>query len=155
MIVITRRSLLNLLACLSVGLVAVGSHAHSYKLGDIQIGHCWAFASAAGIKETKGFLPLALSADAKKSVMLEKIESPFAGKVEIRRMLADGKFETLPGLKLEPGRSIAMRANALHLAFLDLNKEFHDKERLTAHLTFSDGQAIDVDFLIENPPPHS
>ncbi len=149
----TRRHILGLFAALPF-LASKKSFAHSYALDRIRVGHCWALPNAPPVKETKGFAPLALMEKTGVPVKLEKISSPLAGKIELRRAREDGTFETLSFLELKPGQPVAMREGGLHIAFLDLRQDLKAGQRLPVGFTFTGHKPLLVEFIVENAPQH-
>src|SRR6478609_7314168 len=89
-------------------LAAVPALAHSFRLGEIEIGHPWAPPSEAGDAPVY----LALSNRGAAADRLVAASSPRAREVDLR----GGDDAPLQGITLEPKRPIALRVGRPHLA---------------------------------------
>ena len=135
-----------LLACASPAL------AHSYKFGDIEVGHLWGPPpSPTSASETDVFGPIlngGTTAD-----RLLSVTSPMAQKVVFRT----GKTESAaagPAIDLPPGKPVSLASWGVHLRLVGLKHPLKEKEWVPIHLVFEKAGAHDAKVLIEIAPTH-
>jgi periplasmic copper chaperone A len=136
-----RRTLL--LAALSLG-VARTAHAHSYKLGPIEVGHPWARPSATG----KAAVFLALSNTGNTSERLTGGSTPVAREVLLRA--EDGT--PLEYFDLRPHRPMALRPGRKYIALLGLSGPLALEDSFPLTLTFETAGTITVTVTVEDAP---
>lgn len=136
---IDRRVAIGGLAALVPGAAA----AHSYRLGPISIGHAWMLP---GVGATQAFVPLALAARAEPDALIGA-RSARAGAIAFRRA-----GEDMAAIELPPGRGVAMRPGALHLALDGLVRPVALGERVAIELAFRGAGRIEVAFWVEERP---
>jgi len=137
-------------AALGVAL-ASSAFAHSYKFGDIEVGHLWAPPTSAASKtETDVYGPIFNSG--KSGDRLLSATSPLAEKIEFRT----GKDEAAAGaaIDLPPSKPVSLAAWGTHLRFIGLKHPLKEKDWVPLHLVFENAGAHDVKVLIEAAPTH-
>jgi len=118
--------------------------AHSYKVGDIAVGHPWALPGPA----PTGMAFVTLTNRGRTADKLIGASSPIARGAALRD--ADG----LPskGLLIEAGRPLAMRPGARHIALTGLERNLVAGARFALKLRFENAGELDVEALVEAQP---
>ena len=146
---LARGALLALLA--AAGWPAVLARAHSYKLGDIAVGHLWAPLLAAGADGLPVYGPLLNRG--RSAVRLVGVSSPLAERVRFRRQ-QDDKTEWPETLELAPMRPLALAAWREHLWVEGLKHPLGEGERLPLLLDFGPAGQLEADAVIESAAGH-
>ena len=107
------------------------AHAHSYKLGDIAIGHAWGLPSKDG--ETQVFMPLFNSGNTTDTLVSAIYE--FAKSAELRSN-NDYSKPAEAGFELAPQKPFPMRPTANHIRLLGLAKPLISGDRISITLKF-------------------
>lgn len=140
-----RRNVILGLAALTLG--AARAQAHSYKVGDIEIGHAWALPSEG--EEAQAFCPLFNSGTAPDELIAAR--SSICTRIELRRNNAyDGP--PLSSFVLDPGRPLAMRPTARHFRLVGLKEPLPLDQRFTVILEFRNAGEAEVAFHVEKTP---
>ena len=124
--------------------------AHSYRQGDIKIGHIWARATPPGATETAVYMPL-LNAGKEKD-RLVGVSSPAARKVEIHNEAKDlgvTHMEKLDAVELEPGKPVSLRPNGMHLMVYGLKAPLKAGDMMPLTLQFEKAGTANVEAMIE------
>jgi len=121
--------------------------AHSYKLGDIGIGHVWALPSQ--IQDGQAFL--AILNKGKTADALVAARSSVCAAIELRRNAryddpAEAKFDLLP---MKP---FPMRPSAVHLRLIGLRNALVVGDRFPLILDFLHSGEVEVAAHVENSP---
>ncbi len=127
-------------------LAALPALAHSFRLGEIEIGHPWAPPSTA----SEAAVYLALSNRGNASDWLIAASSPRAQTVELR----GGDDSLLREITLEPKRPVALRAGRPHLALHGVTQPFATGDTFPLTLTFAGAGSIEVTVMVEAAPAH-
>ncbi len=128
------------------------SHAHSYKLGDLEIGHPWTRATAPSARVAGGFLTITNTGTAPDRLL----SATFAGSAstEVHEMAHEGgvmKMRELPkGLEIKPGQKVELKPGGFHLMFMGLSAGLKENDRLRGVLVFEKAGRIEVDFKVES-----
>lgn len=141
------------LALLPAILIALASSAlaHSYKFGEIEVGHLWGPPpSATSATETNVFGPIMNGGAAGDRLL--SATSPLAEKIEVR----SGKTEAAapPAIDLPPGKPVSLASWGVHLRLIGLKHPLKEKEWVPIHLVFEKAGAHDAKVLIETTPNH-
>lgn len=146
---LARGALLALLAAAGwpVGL----ARAHSYKLGDIAVGHLWAPPPAAGADGLPVYGPLLNRGET--TVRLVGVSSPLAERVRFRRR-QDDKTAWPEALELMPMRPLALAAWREHIWVEGLKRSLGEGERLPLLLDFGPAGQLEADAVIEGAAGH-
>ena len=136
-----------------VGLAAAAAwpaaaRAHSYRLGDIAIGHAWALPAQVS-RDGQAFVPLVN--DGKVADELVAARSSVCGAIELRR---NNRYDDPPltSFLLEPGKPLPMRPTARHLRLMSLRDPLLLDQRFTIILDFLNAGEVEVEFHVENAP---
>lgn len=143
---LARRSFLILAAS---SLLAPLARAHSFKVGEIAIGHVWGLPSQSN--ETQVFIPLVnrgAEADA-----LVAARSAIAPVIELRR---NNRYDdpALASLALLPKKPVAMRKGARHLRLIGLTKPLKAGDRFELILDFEKAGETAVEVIIDDGAGH-
>ena len=124
------------------------ARAHSYRLGDIAIGHAWALPAQVS-RDGQAFVPLVN--DGKVADELVAARSSVCGAIELRR---NNRYDDPPltSLLLEPGKPLPMRPTARHLRLMSLRDPLLLDQRFTIILDFLNAGEVEVEFHVENAP---
>ena len=136
-----------------VGLAAAAAwpaaaRAHSYRLGDIAIGHAWALPAQVS-RDGQAFVPLVN--DGKVADELVAARSSVCGAIELRR---NNRYDDPPltSFLLEPGKPLPMRPTARHLRLMSLRDPLLLDQRFTIILDFLNAGETEIEFHVENAP---
>jgi hypothetical protein len=124
------------------------ARAHSYRLGDIAIGHAWALPAQVS-RDGQAFVPLVN--DGKVADELVAARSSVCGAIELRR---NNRYDDPPltSLLLEPGKPLPMRPTARHLRLMSLRDPLLLDQHFTIILDFLNAGEMEVEFHVENAP---
>lgn len=140
-----RRLILSLAGIASL---PASSRAHSYRLGDIAIGHAWALPAQVS-PEGQAFVPLVNNGKAADELVAAR--SSVCGQIELRR---NNRYDDPPlaSFVLEPGRPLPMRPTARHLRLMGLVAPLLLGQRFSIILDFRDAGEVEVEFYVEQTP---
>lgn len=120
------------------------ARAHSFKIGDIVIGHPWALPSAS----ESGVAFVTLANRGRVGDKLLASSSPVAREVVLRE--ANGLAAR--AFALEIGRPLAMKPDARHLALLGLKRKLAAGDRFALKLRFENAGETEVEVMVETTP---
>lgn len=140
-----RRLIISLAGLITLPAVA---RAHSYKLGDIAIGHAWALPVEVS-REGQAFVPLVNNGKATDELVAAR--SSVCGQIELRW---NNRYDDPPlaSFVLEPGKPLPMRPTARHLRLMGLGAPLVLDQRFTIILDFRDAGETEVEFHVEQAP---
>lgn len=120
------------------------ARAHSFKLGDISIGHAWALPS----QQTDGQVFFPLVNNAKERDELVAARSDICSLIELRQ---NNRYDDPPlkSIALEPGKPVPMRPTALHLRLIGLQKPLHEHQTFNLVLDFLNAGEIEIEVMVE------
>ena len=125
----------------------VAAHAHSYKAGDIAIGHAWALPT--DMSDGQLFMPLANLGKTADALVAARCD--ICSFIELRRNARyDDPAETQ--FDLPPGKPFPMRPGAWHLRLLGLNQPLRLDDRFTVILDFLNAGESEIEVHVENIP---
>lgn len=145
MIKIRRRLILGLAGALCGPATA---RAHSYRAGDIAIGHAWALPARVS-REGQAFVPLVNEGTATDELVAAR--SSICGTIELRR---NNRYDDPPltSFVLEPGKPLPMRPTARHLRLMGLEGPLVLGQSFTIILDFLNAGEAEVAFHVEDAP---
>lgn len=140
-----RRLILSLAGLVTLPAIA---RAHSYRVGDIAIGHAWALPAEVS-REGQAFVPLVNNGKATDELVAAR--SSVCGQIELRR---NNRYDDPPltSFVLEPGKPLPMRPTARHLRLMGLAAPLVLDQRFTIILDFRDAGETEVEFHVEHAP---
>jgi periplasmic copper chaperone A len=122
--------------------------AHSYRHGDVQIGHVWA--PPADGDTAAVYMPLLARGAPDRLVAAS---SPAAERVRFRRV-ENGRIEWLDEIALEPGRPLGLAEWREHLWLDGLTRPLRRGDRVPLVLRFAEAGEIEVEIHVETAPGH-
>lgn len=125
--------------------VAGRSHAHSYRFGELMIGHAWCLPSDG--PTTRAMMPLAVGGG--QGEALVGASTPVAGAVELRPV---GGGPAASRWEIAPRRPVAMRPDGPHLLLTGLKRPLVRGERLPLDLRFERAGMRQVELWVEQAP---
>ena len=120
--------------------------AHSYKLGDIAVGHVWAPPPQPGDEGLPVYGPILNRGDA--MVRLIGVSTPAAERVGFRSM-KDGEAIWANAVDLPPGKPLALAAWREHIWLSGLQRPLKDGDSLDLILDFGEAGQLTVKVPIE------
>ncbi|MFZ5672733.1 MAG: copper chaperone PCu(A)C [Pseudomonadota bacterium] len=143
---LSRRVLLPLLA---LGAMTPKALAHSFKIGEIAIGHVWGLPSET--RETQVFVPL--SNRGKEADELIAARADICSMIELRQ---NNRYDdpALTSVLLEPAKPVAMRKGARHLRLIGLTRPLKFGDRFDMILDFQKAGEITVEVIVEDGSGH-
>jgi periplasmic copper chaperone A len=140
---------------MAIGVLATtpgSARAHSYKMGDIAVGHIWAKPPEKGADGVAVYAPLLNSGTA--PVRLVGASSPIADKVRFRTVAKDGTVAWPGPIELQPGKPFALAAWRQHIWVSGLHKPLKDGDWFDLTLDFGDKGKLPVKVHVETTPGH-
>lgn len=131
---------LALLACMA------GAAAHSYKLGDIAVGHIWATPPAAGGDGMAVYVPILNRGD--DAVMLVGVTTPVAAEAGFRRD-KDGTVTTVDAIEIPSMKPVSLAAWREHIWLSGLKRELKVGDAFPLTLDFGPAGAVEVEVEVE------
>jgi copper(I)-binding protein len=140
-----------LLLSIAAGLAST-AQAHSFKLGDIEIGHPYSRPTVPGQPAAVAYLALENKGDA--GDRLVSVSSPISKSGEIHTMAMDNnimRMREVGTLELKPAEKIAMTPGAgYHLMLIGVKQPLKAGDKFPLTLTFEKAGKIDVTVNVEN-----
>ena len=137
----------------ALALIPGGAEAHSYKMGDIAVGHIWAKPPEKGSDGVAVYAPFLDSGTA--PVELVGASSPIADKVRFRTVAKDGTVQWPGGpIELQPGKPFALAAWRQHIWLSGLHQPLKDGDWFDLTLDFGDKGKLPVKVHVETTPGH-
>ena len=140
-----KSTLTGLLLCTS----ALVAQAHSFKLGDINIGHPYARTTAAGQASGGGYLKLEnRGADDK----LLSASADVAASVELHSMSMEGdvmRMRQVDGIALPKGKTVELKPGGFHIMFMGLKAPLKSGDKFPLKLKFEKAGEVTVTVNVE------
>ena len=146
-------SLQRLFTAVVIATASVAAHAHSYKIGAIDIGHPYARATAPGQPTGGGFLKLTNKGE---SDRLLSARADVSAAVELHVMKMEGdvmRMRQVDAVDVPAGETVELKPGGLHVMFMGLKQPLKEGETIAATLTFEKAGTIDVEFNVESGKP--
>lgn len=140
----------RLLAALSLSLAALAAHAHSFKLGELTIGHPYARSTAPGQPTGGAYLSITNAGAA-----ADKLVSVTAGistSVELHEMKMDGnvmRMREVPGIEVPAGKAVELKPGGLHIMLMGLKAPLKQGEKFPLKLKFEKAGEVTVTVNVE------
>jgi hypothetical protein len=132
------------LVAAALGLAALTAQAHSFKLGELDIGHPYARATAAGQSIGGGFLTLANHGPDDR---LLSASAPVAAKVELHSMRMEGdvmRMRQVEAIALPAGQTVELKPGGYHLMFVGLKAPLKAGDKFPLKLRFEKAGEVEV-----------
>ena len=140
--------LLMLLVCSLMAMAP--AYAHSFKAGEIRIGHPWAKPTPVGAKS--GEVYMAFLNQGEKPDQLTGATTSIAQKVVLVAGNTDGSVSDTSVIELPLGRGVPMRPGATHLRLDGLKGGLTEGDHFTLRLTFANEKPVDVMVMVQANP---
>lgn len=147
-------SLFFLLLIAPVLFAATSALAHSFKAGDITIGHPWMTPMEPGQTSAEAYMSFLNNGEQEDALI--SVTTPVAEKVEIINVIKENgqnKSNTLNNLALAHDRPTPMRPGGMHLLMSGIQKPLMEKDRFPMTLTFAKAGKVDVEIIVHPPKP--
>lgn len=144
-------SLQRLIAASALALAAFGASAHSFKVGQIDIGHPNARPSNPGQQVGAGYLKLANQGAAADRLL--SASSPAAAAVEMHSMAMEGdvmKMRQVDAIELPAGATVELKPGGYHLMLTGLKGPLKAGDKLPLTLKFAKAGEVVVTVNVEN-----
>ena len=132
---------------LVVLLAAVPALAHSYKVGNVMVGHVWAApATGTGTEAYLSLLNRAPQADQLVSVLAPTARAA---------AFADGANQRIGAVDLPPNRPVVLKPGGLRIQLAGLDRAVRVGDKIKLTLVFARAGSVEVEALVEAGPSHS
>lgn len=127
------------------------ANAHSYKLGDIAVGHVWAPPPEKAATGIPIYGPILNRGD--KTVQLISASTPIAEEVRFRAD-KEGEVRWPTAVELRPGKPFALAAWREHIWLSGLKKPLKNGDSFDLILDFGDAGTLTVQIVVEKASGH-
>jgi copper(I)-binding protein len=139
-----------ILAALLAAVAAWDAGAHEFKLGDLTIGHPYAFETAATAKTGAGYLSIANAGGAPDRLLAVEADFPRV-QLHVTEVDAAGvaRMKPLETLEIPPGATVTLEPRGTHVMFMGLDAPLKAGEAIAATLVFEKAGEVAVEFNVE------
>lgn len=137
------------LLCAALLAAAASAHAHSYKIGAIDIGHPYARATAPGQPTGGGFLKLSNQGEADR---LLSASADVSDGVELHVMKMEGnvmRMRQVDAIELPAGQTVELKPGGLHIMFTGLKAPLKEGTSFPMTLRFEKAGEVTVEVKVE------
>ncbi len=138
-------------AVMAAALLPMAVHAHEYRVGDVEIGHPWAKATAGQAVNGAAYLTLADKGSAADRLL--SAQTPAAEKAELHtHLMEDGvmKMRRIDGVDLPAGGALVeFKPGGLHIMLLGLKAPLKEGDKVPLTLTFEKAGTVTVDIAVQ------
>ena len=123
------------------------AQAHSFRLGNIAIGHAWALPS----QQNDGQVFFPLANQGKDHDELVAARSDICATIELRQ---NNRYDdtALNSIPLEPNMPVPMRPTATHLRLMGLKQPLKKGNHFKMILDFLNAGEIEIEVIVEDKP---
>lgn len=143
----------TLLAGLVLALASLAAAAHSFKLGEIAIGHPYARSTAPGQSTGGAYLRLEnRGADDR----LVSVSTPVAQAIELHDMQMDGdvmRMRQVKDIAVPANQAVVLKPGGLHLMLVGLKAPLKNGDRFPLTLRFAKAGEVTVEVHVESASP--
>ena len=143
--------LVLIISTAALSLASAFVHAHSFKLGEIDIGHPYARPTAAGQPMGGGYLSL----DNKgRDDRLVSATAAIAVSVELHSMSMEGdvmRMRQIDGIALPSGAKVELKPGGYHFMFVGLKAPLKAGDKFPIRLKFEKAGEVEVTVNVEAP----
>ncbi len=139
----------SFLVLATLGLFTPAALAHSFKAGQIAIGHVWGLPSE--LTETQVFMPMSNRGQEVDELIAAR--SPICSIIELRQ---NNRYDdpALKSIELPPSKPVAMRKGARHLRLIGLTKPLKTGDSFEMTLDFLKAGETVVEVIVEDGAGH-
>lgn len=148
-----RLHFLRAIAGAALALATLTTLAHSFKLGEIDIGHPYARPTREGQLVAGGYLKLTNKGAADR---LLSARSPAADAAEIHSMTMEGdvmKMRQVDAIELATGQTVELKPGGYHLMLMGLKAPLKAGDQFPLTLKFEKAGEVVVTVKVEEPKP--
>ena len=124
--------------------------AHGFTVGELEIGHPYAFETPAIAMAGAGYLTITNNGDTPDRLIDVRADFP---RVSIHEtVVTDGVGQMLPveSIEILPGETVTLQPGGYHVMFMGLEgRQFVDGESFTGTLVFEQAGEVEVEFAVE------
>jgi copper(I)-binding protein len=123
------------------------AQAHSFRLGNIAIGHAWALPRQ--LADGQVFFPMAIMGN--ESDELVAARSNVCTFIQLRE---NNHYDDPPlsSIKLEPGKPVPMRPTAIHLRLVGMRQPLTVGDHFNIILDFLNSGETEIEVIVEEKP---
>lgn len=141
----------SILSAAALLLAGTFAHAHSFKLGDIEIGHPHARVTAAGQPIGGGYLTLVNKGRDDK---LLSVRAAVSESVELHSMSMEGdvmRMRQVEAIALPTGKKVELKPGGFHIMFVGLKAPLKAGDKFPMTLKFEKAGEVEVEVSVEAP----
>jgi periplasmic copper chaperone A len=122
------------------------AEAHSFRHGNIAIGHAWALPRQ--LADGQVFFPMAIKGERDELVAARSSVCTY---IQLRE---NNRYDDPPlsSIKLEPGKPIPMRPTATHLRLVGMKQLLKVGDRFKIILDFLNSGEVEIEVFVEEKP---
>ncbi len=140
----------RLLAALSLTALALGAHAHSFKVGELSIGHPYARATAPGQPTGGAYLNISNAGAA--GDKLVSASADVSKSVELHEMKMEGtvmRMREVTAVDVPAGKAVELKPGGLHIMLMGLKAPLKEGEKFPLKLKFEKAGEVTVTVNVE------
>jgi copper(I)-binding protein len=141
----------TILSAAALALASALTHAHSFKVGDIDIGHPYARATGPGQPTGGGYLKLENKG---RDDRLLSARAAVSASVELHSMTMEGdvmRMRQVEGVALPAGQTVELKPGGYHIMFVGLKAPLKDGDKFPMTLKFEKAGEVEVTVNVEAP----
>jgi periplasmic copper chaperone A len=141
--------LLNIGAGLLLALIGFATHAHSYKVGDIAIGHPYARGTAPGQPNGGAYLRLENHGSGDR---LLSASAEVANRVELHESRMEGdvmRMRQLDAIEVPADKAVVLQPGGMHIMLVGLKAPLKKGDSFALTLKFEKAGEVKVDVKVE------
>ncbi|MCR5885148.1 copper chaperone PCu(A)C [Rhizobacter sp. J219] len=142
----------RLLAALSLSAFVLAAHAHSFKLGELTIGHPYARATVPG--QPAGGAYLSVSNAGTTGDKLVSASADVSKSVELHEMKMDGdvmRMREVTAVEVPAGKAVELKPGGLHIMLMGLKAPLKQGDKFPLKLKFEKAGEVTVTVNVEGP----
>lgn len=133
--------------------VVTPASAHSYKVGDLEIGHPWSRATLPNAPVAGGYMTIENTGTTDDTLLGGT--TPAAETVDVHEMKMEGDVMTMrplkDGLVIPAGETVTLKPGGYHLMLMKPQKPFKEGERVPLTLRFEKAGEVKVELAVDKP----
>jgi periplasmic copper chaperone A len=142
----------RLLTVLTLSALALTAHAHSFKLGELTIGHPYARATAPGQPAGGAYLSIRNAGAA--GDKLVSASADVSKSVELHEMKMEGtvmRMRELSVIEVPAGKAVELKPGGLHIMLMGLKAPLKEGDKFPLKLKFEKAGDVTVTVNVEGP----
>lgn len=124
--------------------------AHEFKVGDLEVGHPYSFATPPSAPAAAGYMTI--RNDGETADRLIAVRTDFARTMLHETKNDAGTMTMIPqtgGVEIPAGSTVSFEPGGLHVMFMGLSDAFREGEKRPATLVFENAGEITVEFSVD------